>query len=82
MVEAATILAFGSVVGIITGMFYVTMVLQITQFGQTVPPPIVNFPITLHIQLLLAIIISAGIGTVIPAYLATRKDISRILKVE
>ncbi|MFX1283130.1 MAG: FtsX-like permease family protein [Promethearchaeota archaeon] len=82
LIEAITILVFGSVIGIITGMFYVTMFLQITQFGQTVPPPVVTLPITLFAQIIIVIIIAAAIGTIIPAYLATRKDISHVLKVE
>jgi ABC-type antimicrobial peptide transport system permease subunit len=82
LVEATLIIAFGIFIGIITGMYFVTMFLQITQFGETVPPSVVTYPITLLIQMLLGILIAAGIGTVAPAYMASRKDISRILKVE
>jgi ABC-type antimicrobial peptide transport system permease subunit len=82
LVEATLIIAFGTIIGIITGMYFVTMFLQITQFGETVPPTVVTYPITLLMQMLLGIFIAAGIGTVVPAYMASRKDISRILKVE
>jgi ABC-type antimicrobial peptide transport system permease subunit len=63
-------------------MYFVTMFLQITQFGETIPPTIVTYPIPLLVQMLIGIFIIAGIGTIAPAYMATRKDISRILKVE
>ncbi|MFX1506651.1 MAG: FtsX-like permease family protein [Promethearchaeota archaeon] len=82
LVEATTILAFGSIIGYFTGAYFVTMFLQITQFGMAIPPLVVTHPTTLLIQIILGICIMAGIGTIIPAYLATRKDISRILKVE
>lgn len=82
LVEAATILSFGSVIGYFTGVYFVTMFLQITQFGESIPPLVVTYPTALLVQIILGIFITAGIGTIIPAYLATRKDISRILKVE
>jgi ABC-type antimicrobial peptide transport system permease subunit len=82
LVEAAMILAFGAVIGTLTGMYFVTMFLQITQVGQAIPPIVVTYPVTLLIQMLIGMIIIAGLGTIAPAYLATRKDISRILKVE
>ncbi|MFX0150277.1 MAG: FtsX-like permease family protein, partial [Candidatus Hodarchaeota archaeon] len=82
LVEATMILAFGIVIGTLTGMYFVTMFLQITQFGESIPPVVVTYPIALLIQMLLGMIVLAGIGTAAPAYLATRKDISRILKVE
>ncbi|MFX0171285.1 MAG: FtsX-like permease family protein [Candidatus Hodarchaeota archaeon] len=82
LVEATMILAFGVVIGTLTGMYFVTMFLQITQFGESIPPVVVTYPIALLTQMLIGMIVLAGIGTVVPAYLATRKDISRILKVE
>jgi len=42
----------------------------------------VSYPIGLLAQIFAGILIVAGIGTVLPAYIASRKDISRILKVE
>ncbi|MFX1516786.1 MAG: FtsX-like permease family protein [Promethearchaeota archaeon] len=82
LVEAATILAFGSIIGYFTGAYFVTMFLQITQIGASIPPIVVTHPTTLLLQIILGICITAGIGTIVPAYLASRKDISRILKVE
>lgn len=82
LVEASTILAFGIIIGSLTGVYFVTMFLQITQFGQQIPPSVVTYPIPLLIQMLFGILVIAGVGTIAPAYLATRKDISRILKVE
>ncbi|KPK88133.1 MAG: hypothetical protein AMS27_00350 [Bacteroides sp. SM23_62_1] len=82
LVEAATILAFGSIIGYFTGAYFMTMFLQIIQFGESIPPIVVTHPTTLLLQIILGIGITAGIGTIVPAYLATRKDISRILKVE
>jgi ABC-type antimicrobial peptide transport system permease subunit len=82
LVEAATILIFGSIIGYSTGVFFVTMFLQITQVGQTIPPQVILYPTKLLVPLVGGIIISAAIGSVVPAYFATRKDVSRILKVE
>ena len=82
LVEAITILTFGVIIGSGAGAYFVTMFLQITQFGSSIPPVIVVYPFSLLGQLLLAILIAAGIGTIIPARMASRKDISRILKVE
>ncbi|MFX1507350.1 MAG: FtsX-like permease family protein [Promethearchaeota archaeon] len=82
LVEAATILIFGSVIGYFTGVFFVTMFLQITQVGQTIPPQVLIYPTKLIFPLIAGILIAAGIGSVLPAYLASQKDVSRILKVE
>ena len=82
LVEALTILSFGTIIGFLTGAYFVTMFLQIIQIGETIPPIIVKYPFTLLGQLIIAILIAAGIGTVVPALMASRKDISRILKVE
>jgi ABC-type antimicrobial peptide transport system permease subunit len=82
LVEALTILSFGTVIGFLTGAYFVTMFLQIMQFGESIPPITVKYPFALLGQLIIAILIAAGIGTVAPAILASRKDISRILKVE
>jgi ABC-type antimicrobial peptide transport system permease subunit len=82
LVEALTILSFGTVIGFLTGAYFVTMFLQIMQFGESIPPIAVKYPLGLLGQLIIAILLAAGIGTVAPAILASRKDISRILKVE
>ncbi|MHA1226268.1 MAG: FtsX-like permease family protein [Candidatus Hodarchaeales archaeon] len=82
LVEAIMILGFGSLIGVLTGVYFVAMFLQATQFGQSVPPPVVTYPVPLLVQILLGILITAGIGTLIPSYMASKKDISRILKVE
>jgi ABC-type antimicrobial peptide transport system permease subunit len=82
LVEALTILSFGTVIGFLTGAYFVTMFLQIMQFGESIPPITVKYPCTLLGQLIIAILLAAGIGTIAPAILASRKDISRILKVE
>ena len=82
LVEATTILSFGILIGVITGVYFVTMFLQLTQMGETIPPMVVTYPTSLMGQMILGILVVAGIGTVIPAIQATRKDISRILKVE
>jgi len=82
LVEASTILTFGTAIGFFTGTYFVTLFLQITQIGETLPPVVVAYPISLLFQIVLVILIVAAIGTILPAYMATRKDISRILKVE
>jgi len=82
LVEGLLILGFGTVIGVITGIYFVAMFLQAIQFGEYVPPQIISYPTTLLIQLLIGISIIAGIGTLIPSIMASRKDISKILKVE
>ncbi len=82
LVEASTILIFGSVIGYFTGVYFVTLFLQITQVGQSIPPQVIIYPTKLLVPLIIGILIVAGIGSILPAYLATRKDVSRILKVE
>jgi ABC-type lipoprotein release transport system permease subunit len=82
LIEALTILTFGIVIGLFAGAYFVTMILQILQFGESIPPVVVKYPFTLFGQLLLLILVFAGIGTVIPARLASKRDISRVLKVE
>jgi ABC-type antimicrobial peptide transport system permease subunit len=82
LIEAGMILAFGILIGSITGMYFVEMFLQVMQMGYTIPPSVVSYPINLLITMIVGILITAGIGTVIPAYLASKKDISRILKVD
>ncbi|MFW9779421.1 MAG: FtsX-like permease family protein [Candidatus Heimdallarchaeota archaeon] len=82
LVEAIMILAFGATIGTISGMYFVSMFLIVTQLGQTIPPSVVAYPIPVILGILIGILIAAGIGTVIPAYLSTKKDISRVLKVD
>ncbi len=82
LVEALTILSFGTIIGFLTGAYFVTMFLQIIQIGESIPPIVVKYPFTLLGQLIIAILVAAGIGTIVPALMASRKDISRILKVE
>ncbi|MFW9854499.1 MAG: FtsX-like permease family protein [Candidatus Thorarchaeota archaeon] len=82
LVEAIMILIFGTIIGTISGMYFVSMFLQVTHLGETIPPSAVAYPIPVLSVIILGILIAAGIGTVIPAYLSTRKDISRTLKVE
>ncbi|MCK4849291.1 MAG: ABC transporter permease, partial [Candidatus Heimdallarchaeota archaeon] len=82
LVEALTILSFGTIIGFLTGAYFVTMFLQIIQFGESIPPVSVKYPFALLGQMIIIILVAAGIGTVVPALMASRKDISRILKVE
>ena len=82
LVEGILILGFGTIIGVMTGIYFVAMFLQAIQFGQDVPPQIISYPTTLLIQMLVGILLIAGIGTLIPSIMASRKDISRILKVE
>ncbi|MFX0084713.1 MAG: FtsX-like permease family protein [Candidatus Hodarchaeota archaeon] len=81
LIEASIILIFGLIFGFITGMFFTAVFFQITQIGALATPFVIVYPLQI-VPILIGIFIFAGIGTLIPAYLASRTDISRILKVE
>lgn len=82
LVEALTIFSFGIVIGFLIGTYFVTMFLRIIQLGEIIPPVTTHYPFELLGQLIAIIMVTAGIGTIVPAYFASRTDISRTLKVE
>lgn len=82
VVEAITILDFGLIIGCIAGTYFVSMFLKVLSVGYLVPPSIVSYPIEILIRLITGIVLLAVLGTIGPAFYATRRDISRILKVE
>jgi ABC-type antimicrobial peptide transport system permease subunit len=81
LTETSIILSFGLVFGFITGMFFTAVFFQITQIGALATPFVIVYPFQI-VPILIGISIFAGIGTLLPAHLASRTDISRILKVE
>ena len=81
LIETSIILCFGIVFGFVTGMFFTAVFFQITQIGALPTPFVIIYPIQI-IPILIGIFILSGICTLFPAYLASRTDISRILKVE
>ena len=82
IIEGLMILIFGLAIGVFSGLLNTTFFLLVTQMGQTVPPIIVDFPWEFIIQFSFLIFLVSVLGTSILAYLATRRDISRVLKVE
>lgn len=82
LIEGFVVLVFGVFVGFLTGGGLTFLFMYIIQMGQTVPPLIIEYPMEFFFRLLIVILGIGAIGTLIPAYLASKKDISRILKVE
>ena len=80
--EGLSILFFGIVIGLITGLVNTTFFLLITQMGRTVPPIVVAYPFDFIFRFLAFIVLVNVVGNLILAYKASRKDISRVLKVE
>ena len=57
LVEALTILSFGTIIGFLTGAYFVTMFLQIIQVGETIPPVSVKYPFALLGQMIIIILV-------------------------
>ncbi|MHA2245918.1 MAG: FtsX-like permease family protein [Candidatus Hodarchaeales archaeon] len=81
-IEGLSILFFGLIIGFGTGIINTTIFLLVTQMGRTIPPIVVAYPFDFIFSFLAVVIFVATIGTLIIAYKATKKDISRVLKVE
>ncbi|MFX1515506.1 MAG: FtsX-like permease family protein [Promethearchaeota archaeon] len=81
-IEGLSILFFGLAIGIGTGLFNTTIFLLVTQMGRKIPPIMVAYPFDFIFNFITFIILVATVGTLILAYKATKKDISRVLKVE
>ena len=80
--EGLTILLFGLVIGLGIGLTNTSIFLLVIQMGRTIPPIVVDYPFGFITNFLALVIFIAAIGTVIIAYRSTKKDISRVLKVE
>ncbi|MHA2110201.1 MAG: FtsX-like permease family protein [Candidatus Hodarchaeales archaeon] len=80
--EGLTILLFGLVIGVLVGLTNTSIFLLVIQMGRTIPPIVVDYPVSFIVNFLALVIVIAAIGTVIIAYRSTKKDISRVLKVE
>jgi hypothetical protein len=81
LLETSIIQIYGLTMGLFTGMYFTSIFLQITQIGALQSPFVIIYPLQI-IPILLAIFFIAEIGVLVPAYIASRTDISRILKVE
>jgi len=82
IIEGLTILLFGMSIGLVSSLVNTSFFLLVTQMGQTVPPIIVDFPWLFIFQFCLLIFLFSVFSTSILAYQSTRRDISRVLKVE
>ncbi len=82
LIEASTILGFGLVIGCIAGMYFASMFLRVLSVGFAIPPSILSYPLDILVRMMGGIVLAAVLGTIVPAMYATRRDISRILKVE
>jgi putative ABC transport system permease protein len=80
--EGLTILLFGLVIGLGVGITNTSIFLLVIQMGRTIPPIVVDYPFSFILYFLVLVIVVAAIGTIILAVKSTRKDISRVLKVE
>jgi ABC-type lipoprotein release transport system permease subunit len=81
IIEASVILLFSCFIGIVIGLSYTDYIINLF-FPPGNIPKISFIPIEFLYKLVLGIFLGAGIGTLLPVYLASNKDISRILKNE
>ncbi|MFW9991379.1 MAG: FtsX-like permease family protein [Candidatus Odinarchaeota archaeon] len=81
-IEGLTILLFGIVMGTSTGLALTSVFLSVIRVEQVIPPIVVAYPLDFFIKFLVGVITAAVVGSLIPAYLSTKRDISRILKIE
>jgi ABC-type antimicrobial peptide transport system permease subunit len=81
-IEGLTILFFGVVIGLGTGLINANFFVFVTQLGRSIPPFIVAYPYGFISSFILFTLFIAIINTLLIAYQSTRRDISRVLKVE
>ncbi|MHA2305764.1 MAG: FtsX-like permease family protein [Candidatus Hodarchaeales archaeon] len=81
-IEGLTILLFGTTIGLATGLINTNFFVFVTQLGRSIPPIIVAYPYGFISSFILFTLIIASISTLLIAYQSTRRDISRVLKVE
>ena len=81
LLETSIIQIYGLIMGLFIGIYFTSIFLQITQLGTLQSPFVIIYPFQ-SITVLIGIFLFAEMGVLIPAYIATRTDISRILKVE
>jgi ABC-type lipoprotein release transport system permease subunit len=81
IIEASSILFFSCFIGVGLGLIYSNYIINL-MFPVGYMPRITFFPFEFLFKLVFGIFLGAGIGTILPAYLASKKDISRILKNE
>ncbi|MFW9854889.1 MAG: FtsX-like permease family protein [Candidatus Thorarchaeota archaeon] len=82
ILEGGLVMVFGVVIGLITGLFYSTIVLRLFTVGFQNVPFVLDLPLEFLSTLILGVVGIASIGSLVPAYLASKRDISHILKAE
>ncbi|MFW9854781.1 MAG: FtsX-like permease family protein [Candidatus Thorarchaeota archaeon] len=80
--EGSIILLIGIIVGFGVGLTNTSIFLLVFEMGRTIPPIVVNYPLEFITFFLAFVILVASIGTLIIAFQSSKKDISRVLKVE
>ena len=76
LIESLVLLASGIVIGLLMGGGLSEMLTLFITFGPTVVPYVTYYPLDLIAESLLILIILAIVGTIIPAIIVTRLDIS------
>lgn len=80
IIEGGIIMLFGTIIGVTIGLFYSTIVMRI--FATSANCIIIDYPIEFLFKLICGLFLAATIGLLLPACLASKKDISNILKTE
>jgi ABC-type antimicrobial peptide transport system permease subunit len=79
--EASTILIFGILFGLVSGIFFSSIFFQVMQIQSLTTPFVLTFP-TQIIPILLGVFFVSGGCSLVPIIIISQKDISRMLKVE
>jgi ABC-type antimicrobial peptide transport system permease subunit len=82
LTEGLTILAFGIIIGLVTGLFYASLYLFVTFVGIAIPPMVIAYPWDFFVRMIFVILLFCVGGMLFPSYLVSRKDIAKILKYE
>ncbi|MFX0087261.1 MAG: ABC transporter permease, partial [Candidatus Hodarchaeota archaeon] len=80
IIEGSALLLFSFITGSALGILYSVYIVEIFHISGGIIPRISFFPIIFFVKLTIGVVFSASIGTIVPAFLASKKDISRILK--
>ncbi len=82
LIETLIILIFGEITGLILGSVLTNYFVMITYLGENIPPIRIIYPAMWLLGGLLILTTFAVLAAAIPAYLATQRQISDILKTE
>ncbi len=80
IIEGGIIMLFGIIIGVNIGLFYSTVVIRL--FATTTDLFIIEYPIEFLLKLICGLFLATVTCILLPVYLATKKDISHILKSE